>query len=92
MGMIKSVHFTLCSKPWKCPITGGKGGDRDICADFHAQWFRIREDLERTRAAGGGMEYANPGGEHMPEVFRGYCKSPHERGYIPIGGGGRDAE
>ena len=92
MGMIKSVHFTLCSKPWKCPVTEGKGGYRDICADFHAQWFRIREDLERTRAAGGGMEYANPGGEHMPEVFRGYCKSPHERGYIPIGGGGRDAE
>jgi len=90
MDMIKSVHFTLCSKPWKCPIS--RGDAIDICANFHAQWFRIREDLERTTAAEGGLEYSNPGGGHMPEIFHGYCKSPHERGYIPIGGGGRDAE
>ncbi|KAL3823655.1 hypothetical protein ACHAXA_009760 [Cyclostephanos tholiformis] len=94
IGEIKSVHFTLCSKPWKCPILkssngrggGGDGGTRDICAEFHSEWFRIREDLDRTRAMeGGGGVYANPGGDYMPEIFRGYCNGPHERGYIPIG-------
>jgi hypothetical protein len=82
MDRIKSVHFTLCSKPWKCPISGGDA--RGICADFHAEWFRIREDLDRTRAGERGVEYANPGGAHMPEIFRGYCRSPNDRGYVPI--------
>ena len=94
IGEIRSVHFTLCSKPWKCPILkrgngrgGGDGVVRDICAEFHSEWFRIREDLDRTMAMGdGGKMYTNPGGAYMPGIFRGYCNGPHERGYIPIGG------
>lgn len=86
---IKSVHFTLCSKPWKCPLM--HGGSKDLCAKFHAEWFRVREDLDRTRAKEGGWEYSNPGGKEKPEIFRGYCNGPHEGGYVPIGGGGHAA-
>ena len=85
---IKSVHFTLCSKPWKCP--GITVGERDsaqrICTKFHQEWFRIREDYDRARAAREGMEYKRPQGTFKPEVYRGYCKSNGERGYIPIKG------
>mmetsp|Transcript_20190 Transcript_20190/g.43876 ORF Transcript_20190/g.43876 Transcript_20190/m.43876 type:complete len:476 (-) Transcript_20190:37-1464(-) len=76
---VKSVHFTLCLKPWKCPTA------RDICAKFHQEWFRIRDDLERKESLQVGREYKKPGGKHMPEVFHGYCKGSGERGYIPIG-------
>ncbi|KAL7524410.1 hypothetical protein ACHAXR_001557 [Thalassiosira sp. AJA248-18] len=83
---VKSVHFTLCSKPWKCPVWGGVTGEtKNICAKFHQEWFRIREDLDRKSAAEEGVEYKNPGGKHKPEVFHGYCKSNGERGYISIG-------
>lgn len=84
---VKSVHFTLCSKPWKCPLwVGQNGATKNICAEFHQEWFRIREDLERKTAAEEEMEYKNPGGTYKPEVFHGYCRSNGERGYIPISG------
>jgi len=81
---VKSVHFTLCNKPWKCPEWAGmeKKGVQ-ICQKFHAEWFRIREDLEKTL-----HNYHYPGGKYKPEIFRGYCKSGQEKGYIPIGKSG----
>ncbi len=83
---IRSVHFTLCTKPWKCPIWVGQNSlTKDICAKFHHEWFRIRDDLERKTALREGKEYKSPGGAHNREVFLGYCKSNGERGYIPIG-------
>jgi hypothetical protein len=80
---VKSVHFTLCNKPWKCPEWSGmeKKGIK-ICQKFHAEWFRIRDDLEKTLS---GKDYKNPGGKHKPEIFAGYCNSGHAGGYIPIG-------
>ncbi|KAL7548768.1 hypothetical protein ACHAWF_012029 [Thalassiosira exigua] len=83
---INSVHFTLCSKPWKCPSwVGSDEKMKNICSKFHGEWFRIREDLDRKNAEKSGREYVNPNGRHRPEVFRGYCRSNGERGYIPIG-------
>lgn len=83
---VKSVHFTLCAKPWKCPMWAGQSDlTKDICKKFHAEWFRVREDLDRDRALKKGAAYKNPGGTYKPEVFHGYCKSNGERGYIPIG-------
>lgn len=77
---IKSVHFTLCSKPWKCP---GLVDTKEICAKFHKEWFRIREDLDRKNAIQMGREYTKPSGNYKPEVFHGYCKRNGERGYTP---------
>lgn len=81
---IKSVHFTLCAKPWKCPSWGGLSAQtKSICAEFHKEWFRIREDLDKTKALEFGDEFKRPEGIHRPDVYRGYCKSNGERGYIP---------
>ncbi|KAL9187354.1 hypothetical protein ACHAXT_001457 [Thalassiosira profunda] len=58
---VKSVHFTLCSKPWKCPIWAGQTDlTKDICAKFHSEWFRIREDLDKSIALAEGEAYKNP--------------------------------
>jgi hypothetical protein len=85
---IYSVHFTLCQKPWICPTWYAlPDKTTEFCKKFHAEWYRIREDLERVRALrrngeGEVVEHVNPNGEHMPEIFRGFCKSGRE--YIPI--------
>ncbi|KAK1745682.1 glycogenin [Skeletonema marinoi] len=79
---IYSVHFTL-------PKTV-EMSQKAMCSKFHGEWFRIREDLERVRALErnvGGSEvgdYAKPKGPHMPEIFRGFCKSGQASGYIPL--------
>lgn len=80
---IKSAHFTLCKKPWHCPeFFGMETKARNICERLHAEWFRVREDLERKLA--GTAEYVNPDAKHRPVIFRGYCKSGGGRGYIPL--------
>ena len=87
---IYSVHFTLCQKPWKCRVPSGSEKQKAMCSKFHGEWFRIREDLERVRALErnvGGSEvgdYAKPKGQHLPEIFRGFCKSGQASGYIPL--------
>lgn len=79
---IKSVHFTLCQKPWKCPSwVGDDEKTTKICEKFHERWFAIREDLERKKK---GNAYKNPEGKYRPDVFHGFCKNRHN-GYIPIG-------
>jgi len=84
---IYSVHFTLCSKPWKCPMkVGSSDKESSICAKFHGEWFRIREDYDRKRAMEEGVVYKKPTGSYKPDVYRGYCTSNGERGYVPIAG------
>ena len=79
---IKSVHFTLCKKPWHCPeFFGMETKAQNICERLHAEWFRIRDDLDKKLA---GRDYKNPDAKHRPEIFRGYCKSGGGRGYIPL--------
>ncbi|KAL7456205.1 hypothetical protein ACHAWC_007732 [Mediolabrus comicus] len=82
---IYSVHFTLCQKPWKCPVWyGTPEKTKHICQKFHGEWYRIREDLEKVRALDRQSNYIQPDGKHMPEIFRGFCKSSQERGYIHL--------
>ena len=86
---VKSVHFTLCKKPWHCPeFFGMESKDVEICQKFHSEWFRIRDDLDKTWAVATGKEYKNPRGGYKEEIFRGYCKSGGGRGYIPLDNGG----
>lgn len=77
---IKSVHFTLCQKPWICP--GGTVRDGNPCKDFHANWFRIRKDWEKSKGIDNAVnvEQAN----FYPDVFLGYCKGFGERNYKTI--------
>jgi len=80
---IKSVHFTLCQKPWNCPQwTGLSDATKQLCRSLHAEWFRIRDDLEKSIAIKHGAVLSKPSGQLMPEVFHGYCKE--RGGYIPI--------
>ena len=42
LSKIKSIHFTICQKPWWCPLWI----EEPQCAKFHYEWHRIRQDLE----------------------------------------------
>jgi hypothetical protein len=38
---IKTVHFTVCQKPWSC-----YGSGRGLCKLLHDQWWAIRANYE----------------------------------------------
>jgi lipopolysaccharide biosynthesis glycosyltransferase len=40
---IKSVHFTVCQKPWSCY----KAFVNPLCAKFHKRWFELRLKSEK---------------------------------------------
>jgi hypothetical protein len=41
---VKSIHYTVCQKPWEC-----HQGDNSICAKFLHAWWLVRNDLERVQ-------------------------------------------
>jgi hypothetical protein len=56
---IKTIHFTLCTKPWWCladEVTNGRserlGGEKGfkLCLAAHEEWFKTRLLLEQTWA------------------------------------------
>lgn len=72
--LVKSVHFTLCQKPWVCPTGMLRISN---CKAFHHKWFSVRKDLDEQM----GVHGKNTG-QHQNDTFLGYCKSGGERGYI----------
>lgn len=44
---VKSVHFTLCQKPWSCIHVGDHNHNMDMCRYFHDQWWDIRDKLQQ---------------------------------------------
>mmetsp|Transcript_9903 Transcript_9903/g.34237 ORF Transcript_9903/g.34237 Transcript_9903/m.34237 type:complete len:166 (+) Transcript_9903:56-553(+) len=44
---VKTVHFTICQKPWTCASDGGSCPYCALCAKLHAKWFEIREEMEK---------------------------------------------
>lgn len=73
---IKSVHFTLCQKPWLCP---SETFDKHLCQEFHKEWFRIRYDFDQSRGV-----YGTNIGDHYRDVYKGYCTTSGGSGYIPL--------
>ena len=78
---IKSVHFTICQKPWNCkPFANGS-----LCNDFHHKWFQVRKSLEDRWAEITGDEslIEKRNGSYHPDHFMGYCNHAGTGGYIP---------
>lgn len=76
--LIKSVHFTVCQKPWVCPY--GVVKEATLCREFHKKWFEVREDMEKQS----GMYSITDVPNFYNDVFRGYCKGGGERNYKAI--------
>ena len=74
---IKSVHFTLCQKPWVCPLYAIERSR--LCKDFHTSWFRIRKDWEEKK----GIIH-DYGTKNHGDVSHGYCSGNGERNYKKI--------
>ncbi len=66
---IKSVHFTICQKPWLCP---SEVLEQKNCKHFHSSWFQIRKDFEEKN--GMAKNITNEEGGHVhDDVFKGFC-------------------
>jgi len=76
---IKSVHFTLCQKPWICPLLAIRKSP--LCEEFHKRWFSIRKDWEEQRSDPvedvGAVDFHN-------DVFHGFCKGQGDSNYRHI--------
>lgn len=38
---VKSIHYTVCQKPWEC-----RKGENSLCMQFLHAWWLVRNDLE----------------------------------------------
>ena len=75
---VKSIHFTLCQKPWICPFYVLHDGQ---CAEFHKKWFSVRRDWEESN----GLDKIDTSTINFyNDVFQGYCKGEGERQYTKI--------
>lgn len=81
---VRTAHFTLCQKPWWClPHDADRIQDR-LCRKLHGEWFRIRDEWERSRAEGGGGGVGSGEGTFQKEQFRGWCKGRGKTSYVPV--------
>jgi len=73
---VKTVHFTICQKPWRCVDYG------HICTHMHRAWFTYRNQLEQDHTTTVLVTPNN--GTFMPDTFLGYCWKQDNQGYIPM--------
>jgi len=80
---IRSIHFTLCQKPWLChqtPESGENTVGHHQCNLFHKEWHKVRSSLEDFLQ----VNSRNRAGEYNKDAFFGHCNFAGKRGYIPL--------
>ena len=83
MDDIRSIHFTLCQKPWLCTHfdeNGKYSTTGKMCNKFHHEWHRVRSDLEAWLE----LDNVKSSGNHKAAHFYGHCNHAGKRGYIPL--------
>jgi hypothetical protein len=85
ISQIRSIHLTLCQKPWWCPLWI----EEPQCSKFHYEWHRIREDFEaQLRPTTSPRAIQNPvNTADMKDVlgrFPRHCTRKGSKGYKPI--------
>ena len=79
--LVKSVHFTICQKPWTCTEHTNPRNAR-LCSIFHDKWFVLRDELETSLGIGPG--YRADLSTTRYKTSLGMCKRYGNKGYIPI--------
>ena len=81
---ILSAHLTICQKPWECH-TSWDFQSKKLCSQLHSEWFRIRRSFEESRTDSlKQLPDLNGDKVFKPDIYYGYCKSPGQRGYLPV--------
>lgn len=80
---MKSAHFTICKKPWRCEWVNDTDV-KDVCNALHHEWYRFRKDLEDTWEKENVNFRSNRTGKMKPDHFYGFCTMSGKAGYIPI--------
>ena len=93
ISQIKSVHFTMCGKPWSCDpgVPTSNQINTTKCVEFQKLWVDYRLDYERElgthppvhRGNFNNETYRN--GTFQTRIYRGICKNfGGSSNYIPI--------
>jgi Glycosyl transferase family 8. len=78
---VVTAHFTLCQKPWHCLPHDQDMLQHRLCRKLFGEWYRIRADLERPNVPD---DLVVGEGGFQADHFRGFCKGPGKKGYIPL--------
>jgi hypothetical protein len=73
---VRSVHFTICQKPWICFQPSASLPYGKICNEFHRMWFETRRDFEETVTNTYSTE------AYGGKLREGFCKGGGEKNYI----------
>lgn len=90
LSQVRSIHLTLCQKPWWCPLWIKE----PLCSKFHYEWHRVRHDfqvkhnlspLQRRKGSNMEMDSAQVSDmEHVLGAFSHHCRRQGSKGYRPI--------
>jgi hypothetical protein len=89
VSQVKSVHFTICRKPWTC------NGATEIaelvnatkCNELQRKWTQVRIDLEDRMEQSTGVDLSTRrNGSHAVHIYEGICNVGEEGDnfYVPI--------
>jgi hypothetical protein len=94
---IKSIHFTICAKPWWCharvsntnrATMVGDEVSHPLCLAAHAEWFRTRLLLEQAWSERDPSYKPSPPprtvGNYSCEVTLDYCRPTRPHRYDPM--------
>uniref|UniRef100_A0A7S1ZB82 Glycosyltransferase family 8 protein n=1 Tax=Ditylum brightwellii TaxID=49249 RepID=A0A7S1ZB82_9STRA len=70
----KTIHFTLCRKPWMCH-SSTKTNRKELCKKLHHEWFRVRKDFELTERAKNG---------NTSRDLKDFCRGDGPQFYVPM--------
>ena len=76
---IKTVHFTICQKPWMCHMYADdkRQVNSKLCRDFHNEWFRVRKSFEVLKNTYNTHKYSGT-------IYQGFCSGFGEDKYRKI--------
>lgn len=79
---VKSVHMTICGKPWSCSSAERLSCPYcPICAKFHKRWFDLRKELEVEWGTYDVVRYTGRALERQGMCYR---RTKESSGYKPI--------
>jgi hypothetical protein len=76
---VKSVHYTICQKPWTCTQHSNPKNAR-LCSALHLKWFQLRDDFEKDM----GIDRSYRVKDSPFRGSQGACKAWGDKNYIPI--------
>mmetsp|Transcript_14904 Transcript_14904/g.18731 ORF Transcript_14904/g.18731 Transcript_14904/m.18731 type:complete len:381 (+) Transcript_14904:1-1143(+) len=69
---VKHMHFTMCAKPWYCPLLKAES----LCYKFTYEWYRVRDKYEKSLKQSEDIISSKSNGKYF-----GFCNGFRRKAY-----------